>query len=323
MIKISVCVISYNQEDYITECLESIAIQKGDFFLEIVIRDDLSTDSTYERCQNFIDKFSRPNVEFKLLKAAKNLGANKNILEVLNNCTGEFIALCEGDDYWCDENKLKIQLEHASLHQNIDFFVHPAFYLHSDGKLTEEKWPLQEKTVLTQADILKASWQFAPTASYFVRATALKRLPIWFGDATIGDIYIEIYAAENKIASLDKYMSVYRYLSPTSWSMSQSKKSDDVYYKKIKHYQNFIDCLKLVELDYLHLKDNIEYKMAGIKFQLVKLYILTNQKKLAQQVAREMLISQNVISAKKKIFLKLILSSFIFYFTKKFKILLR
>lgn len=145
MIKISVCVISYNQEDYIEQCLRSIATQKGNFILEIVIRDDYSTDSTYNICQDFIKNFSGQNVEFKLLKATKNLGANKNILEVLKNCTGEFIAFCEGDDYWCDTNKLNIQLEQATLQPDIDFFVHPAFYLHSNGELTKERWPLQEK----------------------------------------------------------------------------------------------------------------------------------------------------------------------------------
>lgn len=323
MIKISVCVISYNQEDYIEQCLKSIVSQEGDFSLEIVIRDDLSTDSTYQCCKSFISKNSRLNVEFKLLESERNLGANKNILEVLNHCTGDFVAMCEGDDYWCDNNKLKLQLEQALHNSDIDLFVHPAYYLHANGELTQEKWPLQERDISTQADIFKASWQFAPTASYFIRATALKRLPTWFGDATIGDIYIEIYTAANKIAALNKYMSVYRYLAPTSWSMSLTKKTDSIYEKKIRHYQNFVKCLELVLVDYPHLKDNVEYKISGIKFQLVKLYILTNQLVAAQQMARENLALSAVLTIKKKIFLRLVLTPFFFNLVKIIKLLLR
>lgn len=323
MIKISVCVISYNQEDYIEQCLRSIATQKGNFILEIVIRDDYSTDSTYNICQDFIKNFSGQNVEFKLLKATKNLGANKNILEVLKSCTGEFIAFCEGDDYWCDTNKLNIQLEQATLQPDIDFFVHPAFYLHSNGELTKERWPLQEKKISMQADIFKASWQFAPTASYFIRAKVIDRLPAWFANATIGDIYLEIYAAENKVAMLDKYMSVYRYLSPTSWSLSLSKKKTNIYEKKIEHYINFLECLSCVEKDYTHISDSINIKRFSIKFQLAQLYVLTNQKCKAQQIAQEILNSQYIRSLKKRIFLKFILSSFLFDFLQKFKMLLR
>lgn len=53
---LSVCVVTYHQVKYISECLKSILNQKTNFQFEILIGDDASTDGTTEICKEFAKK---------------------------------------------------------------------------------------------------------------------------------------------------------------------------------------------------------------------------------------------------------------------------
>lgn len=106
-IKISVGVITYNQHDTIRQTLDSILCQQGDFALEVVIGEDCSPDDTYAICSEYVERY--PNV-VKLLPNTRNLGIMANFARVMRACTGEYIGILAGDDYWCDDHKLEKQL---------------------------------------------------------------------------------------------------------------------------------------------------------------------------------------------------------------------
>lgn len=119
--KISVGVITYNQQDTIRQTLDSILIQKGDFNLEIVIGEDCSPDNTYAICQEYVSKCKtiNPNAQIVLLPNHKNLGIMANFAKVMQACTGDYIGILAGDDYWCDERKLQKQLDYFLAHPDI------------------------------------------------------------------------------------------------------------------------------------------------------------------------------------------------------------
>ena len=110
--KLSVFVVTYNQEQYIRQCLESIAMQKVNFDYEVVIGDDCSTDGTGAICDEFAAKYP----QIKVYHHPQNLGLLKNWEFVMNKCKGEYIALIEGDDYWIDEHKLQRQVDWLDAH---------------------------------------------------------------------------------------------------------------------------------------------------------------------------------------------------------------
>ena len=114
--KISVAVITYNQEATIGQTLESILAQKGDFDLELVIGEDCSTDSTYAICADYAKRY--PNV-VKLLPNTHNLGIFANFVRVLKACTGEYIGDIAGDDYYCDDCALEKQLNFLQSHPDV------------------------------------------------------------------------------------------------------------------------------------------------------------------------------------------------------------
>ena len=105
---VSACIITYNQDLYIRECLEGAINQNINFDYEIVIGDDCSNDETSRICEEFA--LAYPSI-IKYTKRSKNLGMIGNWTKTISDCTGKYIALCEGDDYWTDPLKLQKQVD--------------------------------------------------------------------------------------------------------------------------------------------------------------------------------------------------------------------
>ena len=117
--KLSVFVVTYNQEQYIRQCLDSIVMQKVNFDYEVIIGDDCSTDGTGAVCDEFVQKYSTPYTftpKIQVYHHPHNLGLLKNWEFVMNKCQGEYIALIEGDDYWIDDHKLQRQVDWLDAH---------------------------------------------------------------------------------------------------------------------------------------------------------------------------------------------------------------
>ncbi len=106
MIKISVVVTTFNHEKYILRCLESILSQQGGFSLEVIVGDDCSADDTRKIVLEFQEQYPEAVI---LLPYGQNLGITKNLQRCLEACSGSYIAVCEGDDYWTDKLKLHKQ----------------------------------------------------------------------------------------------------------------------------------------------------------------------------------------------------------------------
>ena len=223
-IKVSVCVITYNHELYITQCLQSIVGQQCSFDFEVIVRDDCSQDGTLEIIRDFQARY--PKI-VKLLDASKNIGANKNILSVFSVVKGKYLALCEGDDYWLDVKKLEKQVAVMESQHELTFTAHPCV-IHDESGLTEKNYVKSpDNLAITCNDVLAVTGQFAPTASYMFRRELIEFLPAWFGAAPVGDFYIEMYAiAMGRGLYLSDAMSAYRIHSFNSWT-SQRKQHNN------------------------------------------------------------------------------------------------
>jgi len=116
--------ITYNHESYIAQAIESVLMQKTDFPFQLIIGDDCSIDRTREILAYYSEKYS-PLV--KVIYNNKNLGAQENSKNVFTNCSGQYIAMCEGDDFWNDKMKLQKQI---NLIRKIDYVL-----VHTDYNL--------------------------------------------------------------------------------------------------------------------------------------------------------------------------------------------
>jgi len=164
-IKVSACIISYNQEKFIAQCLESVINQVTNFTYEIVIGDDCSTDKTFEICRRYANQY--PD-KIKLLKRIKNLGMIGNWVNTLSECSGTYIALCEGDDYWTDNYKLQKQFDLLENNSELSFCFHKAYRFDVQNANRNKLYPDDTtKLVLDEKDFFKIST--IPTASVFFR----------------------------------------------------------------------------------------------------------------------------------------------------------
>lgn len=115
---VSVSMITYHAQDFIAEAIEGVLNQHVDFPIELVIGDDCSKDGTRAICEAYAAK--HPGV-IRVLPEEVNMGIAANTARTMGNCTGKYIAVCDGDDIWTDPLKLKKQV--AFLEQNPDYGV--------------------------------------------------------------------------------------------------------------------------------------------------------------------------------------------------------
>lgn len=110
--EISVIIITYNHEKYISQAIKSVVNQKCQYTYEILIGNDCSTDGT----QDIVGKFDIIYPEIAVFNRKENMGASKNLYDLLCRARGKYIALLEGDDYWIDPEKLQMQIEFLEKH---------------------------------------------------------------------------------------------------------------------------------------------------------------------------------------------------------------
>ncbi len=111
---VSVCLITYNHEDYIRECLDGILMQETQFPFELVLGEDESTDATRSICVEYAEK--NPDRIKLILRKQSDPGRDVytsqgvyNYIETTKACRGKYLALCDGDDLWLDPFKLQKQ----------------------------------------------------------------------------------------------------------------------------------------------------------------------------------------------------------------------
>lgn len=118
--KVSVCVVTYNQENYIRQCLQSIVDQKTDFKFEVIVGDDCSTDGTRAIVQEFADKYPRV---VRPIFHEQNMGAFKNFVTTHNRASTKFVAHCDGDDLFLPD-KLQKQVNYLEMHSDCSVVWH-------------------------------------------------------------------------------------------------------------------------------------------------------------------------------------------------------
>lgn len=139
--QVDICLTCYNQREYIEDAIKGILSQKTDVPYRIVIGDDGSTDGSRE----ILEMYERNCPEkFKVLYHEKNVGVFQNRKSMFQICSAPYVAFCDGDDYWIDEEQLQRKYDFLEAHSEyIGYFT--------GGKRTNEKGIFQEND-LTDRD---------------------------------------------------------------------------------------------------------------------------------------------------------------------------
>lgn len=118
---VSVVMITYGHEKYIRQAIEGVLMQEGDFDLELIVANDCSPDATDAVVHTILKEHPRASC-VRYFKHEENKGMMANFVFALQQATGKYIALCDGDDYWTDPYKLQKQVQF--LEENEEYVIH-------------------------------------------------------------------------------------------------------------------------------------------------------------------------------------------------------
>lgn len=209
--EVSIRCLAFNHEKYIEKTLDSFLMQETNFPFEVIVHDDASTDNTVNIIKKYEEKYPniiRPIYE-KENQFSKNDGSIRKI--VTKYVRGKYSALCEGDDYWTDKNKLQLQYDELESNPNCMLCVHNTrIYDLSKKKDVHLFSAQQEKKILEAREVL-IGWN-VHTSSFVFRSSLYEKLinfpninKFWFGDYVL--LCLALYYGD--VVYLPQVMSIY------------------------------------------------------------------------------------------------------------------
>lgn len=299
---VSIFILTYNQEQFIAQTIESILMQKTNFTCQLVIGEDCSLDATREICQSYASQF--PD-KIKLLSALeKNIGLIANYMRTIKECDGKYIAICDGDDYWIDEYKLQKQVDF--LESNPDFSIVYTNYrrLYPDGTYNDAVL-INNKRETAFLDLIEHN--FIPSLTALFRNMNAKDIPEWIKNHPYGDwpTYLWTIKDQGEIHLIDEITAVYRMdigvsygiikknskLLQTNLKILKDMATDAVFIKRAETITKAINRLEVQLMTSYNsegyyfkafMKFYANFRCSTNKYKLVKLYFYSFYKSLRQ-----------------------------------------
>lgn len=215
--RISVLLVSYNHESHIRQALGALFGQVIEETIELIVADDASLDNTVDIIKEYEGKDDR--FSFKYLDNTINLGITKNYQRGFAACSGEYVAVLEGDDYWVSPFKLQRQMDFLDAHWECDLcsvnyfvFEENRFHFYPRATIGNGHRLIGAKELIS--DNLVGNFS---TCMY--RKSALASLPKELFEICSYDWIVNICVASSSlIGFLEEPMSVYRLHSNGVWT---------------------------------------------------------------------------------------------------------
>ena len=227
---VTVCILSFNHEKWLRECLENICTQKTDHEFSVLIHEDCSTDGSRAIVEEYEKKY--PDKIKVIYQPENQYSKGINVVQryVIPAIETEYFAICEGDDYWCDPCKLQKQIDYLEGHKECNLCFHNANVVDTDGNFIKTFYPRKmwnDKALfkaleqpggadLSVEDLIKLD--FTPTASIVGRTANLRPL---LDFSTSLDLVVRLVTTYDGYAHyFNEIMSAYRTNNPNSASGS-------------------------------------------------------------------------------------------------------
>lgn len=232
---VSVCMISYGHDAFIKQAIEGVLSQETSFDFELIIADDCSPDDTEKVITTILNEHPKAK-QVTYIRHDKNLGMYKNFLFALDACKCTYIALCEGDDYWTDVNKLQKQVDFLEVNWDYEVCFTNIKVVDNDDILVKKQLiPSHRKTTFEQRHL--PTW--APTLTRVFRNRDFsKAFPNVPGLDTIMLLYQSKFG---KLKLMHDITGAYRLHEGGIYSaQTTAKQKQDV-------IKTFLACLELID----------------------------------------------------------------------------
>ena len=203
---------TYNMEAYIAEAMDSWLAQKTSFPFDILISDDGSTDGTCDVVRHYMEMY--PNIR---LISTGHVGKMPNFIRSLKESKGKYIALCDGDDYWIDPNKLQKQVDFMESHPDFSESFTNSYVLNTvtgEKKIAKTQlWDEADtKGLLRHRDNDNVQMSPGHTSTFLYRNRYLQVYPEWmYGDVMTDFPLYMLMSRYGRAKFINDVTSVYRH----------------------------------------------------------------------------------------------------------------
>ncbi len=265
-IKVSVFCLVYNHENYLRQCLDGFVNQKCNFKYEVLIHDDASTDNSANIIREYEKKY--PNIIKPIYQTENQYSKGVKIAKIYQypRAKGEYIAWCEGDDYWTDENKLQKQVDFLDANSDYSACTHCSYFHDLSANIQILTPNIEQDRDYTAGEIIEHGGDIFSTNSFMMRKKDLFNKPECFDAKGFGDYQLFIYSAiVGKLRCFSDNMSVYNFGTSGSWTSRVWKNEE----KRLAHFYELIRMLKAVDSYYNgKYSEPINKKITGIEFNI-------------------------------------------------------
>lgn len=230
---VSVCMTAYNHAPYIARAIEGVLKQRTTFGVELIIGEDCSHDNTLAICREYAERYPE---RIRIVTAERNVGMRENYRRTALAAQGRYVAYCDGDDFWIDEEKLQRQVEVLENNPSVGMC-----YTRSERRIehSDKRWTYPKEGLFVEFEKLLFN-NTVENCTAVARRELIERYyaevqpedhPEWLTDDAPMWIW---FAAESRIVALEQVTAVHSLLKE---SVSQS--SD--YLKRIAFCDSLVD----------------------------------------------------------------------------------
>ena len=236
-IKLTIFCLTYNHKQFIKDAVESFLAQKTAFKTRILIFDDLSTDGTTEILREYQKKYPE---QIKLVVAPYNTYNHPDREKILEEVyekylVGEYVAWCEGDDFWTDTYKLQKQVDFMDNNPDCMMTTHAFTVIDysNEEKYRKKSFGNVNRYISNEEIILKPEGNLA-TASLVMRKEVFLR-DKEFPRTDVLDFPLQLYAiVKGKVYYFKDNMCTYRFMHLGSWTKNTSDNNEKIFTHSIK-----------------------------------------------------------------------------------------
>ena len=256
-VKVSIRCTVYNHEKYLRQCLDGIVSQETDFLFEAIVHDDASTDGSAKIIKEYSQRY--PNIIKPIYQTENQYSKDFTIIRraITEKCTGEYMAWCEGDDYWIDPKKLQKQVDILDKTPNVGLvFGRAKQYVEKVGVFKKESFGscvkdakslLMSNTIPTPTVLLRTDiyMKYMAEAAFHRQNWLMGDYPMW--------IY---FALNTDLHFIDEDLAVYRILEESACHSKDRAKLERFYNSAIAMKSFFNERYNLVPKSVIEDQEN-------------------------------------------------------------------